>query len=240
MASQKGRLYLIPATLGEGAVHTLPAYLIEILHGLTFFIAERAKTARHFIKETNPVKPFSELRFSELNKRTGPEALRPMLQPALDGHDMGLLSEAGCPGVADPGARIVQIAHELGVEVVPLVGPSSILLALMASGMNGQSFAFQGYLPPKRPELAKELKQLEQISGKLNQTQLFIETPYRNQAFIETALDSLRPDTLFGIAADLTLPTQYICTRPVAVWKQKSPPDLHKRPAIFLIYRPFK
>lgn len=240
MATQKGKLYLIPAPLGEGVAHTLPAYVIEILHGLNYFIAERAKTARHFIKETEPVKAFSELHFSELNKRTEPEELRPMLQPALNGHDMGLLSEAGCPGVADPGARIVQIAHELGIEVMPLVGPSSILLALMASGMNGQSFAFQGYLSPKRPDLAKELKQMEQLAGRLKQTQVFIETPYRNQAFIETALETLRPDTLFGIAADLTLPTQYIATHPVANWKKHSPPDLHKRPAIFLIYRPFK
>lgn len=240
MASQKGKLYLLPAPLGEGAVHTLPAYVIEILHSLDYFIAERAKTARHFIKETKPVKAFSELHFSELNKRTKPEEWRPMLQPALDGQDMGLLSEAGCPGVADPGARIVQIAHELGIEVKPLVGPSSILLALMASGMNGQSFAFQGYLSPKRPELARELKQLEQTSGRLKQTQIFIETPYRNQAFIETVLGTLRADTLFGIAADLTLPTQYVCTRPVAAWEKDPPPDLHKRPAIFLIYRPFK
>lgn len=238
MASQKGKLYLIPAPLGENAVHTIPPYVISILHELNFFIAERAKTARHFIKETNPVKPFAELVFSELNKHTDPAALKSMLQAALRGQDVGLLSEAGCPGVADPGARIVQLAHELGIEVVPLVGPSSILLALMASGMNGQSFAFQGYLPAKRPDLARELKQLEQVSGRLHQTQIMIETPYRNQAFIETALENLRPDTLLGIATDLTLPTQYVCTRTINAWKQQALPDLHKRPTIFLIYRP--
>lgn len=237
MPANKGKLYLIPAPLGEGAIHTLPAQVIEILHGLNYFIAERAKTARHFIKATEPVKAFSELHFSELNKRTDPSELNAMLQPAHDGHDMGLLSEAGCPGVADPGARIVGLAHDAGIEVVPLVGPSSILLALMASGMNGQSFAFHGYLPPKRPDLAKALKNHEQLAGRLKQTQLFIETPYRNMAFIETALDSLRPDTLLGIAADLTLPTQYVCTRRVSEWKRNAPPDLHKRPAIFLIYR---
>ncbi|MCB0633826.1 MAG: SAM-dependent methyltransferase [Saprospiraceae bacterium] len=237
MSVQSGKLYLIPAPLGEGAVHTLPAYTIDVLHSLNYFIAERAKTARHFIKDTQPVKAFSELHFSELNKRTDPSELSAMLQPARDGHDMGLLSEAGCPGVADPGARIVGLAHDAGIEVVPLVGPSSILLALMASGMNGQSFAFHGYLPPKRPDLARELKNHEQLASRLKQTQIFIETPYRNQAFIETALESLRPDTLFGIAADLTLPSQYTRTRRVSDWKQNPPPDLHKRPAIFLVYR---
>ena len=143
---QKGKLYLIPTPLGENAVHTIPSYVIEILHRLDFFIAERAKTARHFIKTTQPKKAFADLHFSELNKRTLPEEISTFLSPAENGNDIGLLSEAGCPGVADPGAEIVKMAHEKGIEVVPLVGPSSILLALMASGMNGQSFSFHGYL----------------------------------------------------------------------------------------------
>ena len=170
--ANKGKLYLIPTPLGEGIPHTIPAYVIDILHRLDIFIAERAKTARQFIKTTNPVKAFSELTFYELNKRTTPEEMSTFLDDAERGKDIGLLSEAGCPGVADPGADIVALAHRKGITVVPLVGPSSILLALMASGMNGQSFCFNGYLSPKRFELAKDLKRLEQRSKQFNQTQI--------------------------------------------------------------------
>lgn len=229
-------MYLIPAPLGEGAEHALPAYVIDVLHRLDTFIAERAKTARHFIKRTDPVKPFSELTFFELNKRTPPEAINAFLDPAEAGSDMGLLSEAGCPGVADPGARIVELAHRRGIEVVPLVGPSSILLSLMASGLNGQQFCFHGYLPPQKPRLAKELRKLEQISARFNQTQIFIETPYRNQQLIETALECLSPGVRFCIAADLTLPEEYVRTRRIQEWQQVQIPNLHKRPAIFLLY----
>ena len=235
--AKKGILYLIPAPLGVHAVHTIPAYVIEILHGLEVFIAERAKTARAFIKTTEPVKPFSDLTFFELNKRTLPEELASFLHPAEAGKNIGLLSEAGCPGVADPGALIVDMAHHRGIEVIPLVGPSSILLALMASGMNGQQFCFKGYLSPKRPDLARDLKRLEQASAKWDQTQIFIETPYRNQSLIETALSTLSPNTRFCIAADLTLPTQYILSQSIAEWQKTQLPDLHKRPAIFLIYK---
>lgn len=235
--AKKGKLYLIPTPLGDGAVHTIPAYVIKILHSLDVFIAERAKTARAFIKATNPVKPFNDLTFFELNKRTLPEELAGFLNPTERGMDIGLLSEAGCPGVADPGALIVDMAHHQGIEVIPLVGPSSILLALMASGMNGQQFCFQGYLSPKKPDLARDLKRLEQTSVKQNQTQIFIETPYRNQGLIETAISALSPDTRFCIAADLTLPTQYILSQPIAKWQKTQLPDLHKRPAIFLIYK---
>lgn len=236
--TKKGNLYLIPSPLGDDAVHTIPAYVIEILHRLDVFIAERAKTARAFIKTTNPVKPFSDLTFFELNKRTPAEDLASFLEPAGVGKDIGLLSEAGCPGVADPGAIIVDMAHQKGIEVVPLVGPSSILLALMASGLNGQQFCFQGYLSPKKPDLARDLKRLEQISAKFNQTQIFIETPYRNQSLIETALTTLSPNTRLCIAADLTLPTQYILSLIVSEWQKTKIPNLHKRPAIFLIYKP--
>jgi len=176
----KGKLYLIPTPLGENAVHTIPPYVIEKLHDLDFFIAERAKTARAFIKTTEPKKAFADLSFFELNKRTTAEEITTFLEPAENGNDMGLLSEAGCPGVADPGAEIVKMAHQKGIEVVPFVGPSSILLALMASGMNGQGFSFQGYLSAKKPELARDLTRLEQLSRKHRQTQIFIETPYRN------------------------------------------------------------
>lgn len=231
-----GKLYLIPTPLGENTLPTIPQYVVDILHQLDFFIAERAKTARHFIKTTNPIKAFSDLHFAELNKRTTPEEINQMLRPAEEGNDMGLLSEAGCPGVADPGAVIVEMAHQKGIEVVPLVGPSSILLALMGSGMNGQNFSFQGYLAAKKPDLARDLKRLEQLAKKQKQTQIFIETPYRNGQMIEVALNTLNPRTSFCIAADITLPTQYILTKTIGEWKKTKLPDLHKKPAIFLIY----
>ena len=154
----------------------------------------------------------------------------------MKGNDLGLLSEAGCPAVADPGALIVQLAHQKEIEVIPMVGPSSLLLALMASGMNGQQFCFNGYLSPKRPLLQKDLKRLEQQSARFDQTQLFIETPYRNQALIETALRTLSPETFFCIAANLTLPNQYVKTKRIKAWRKETIPDLHKQPAVFLIY----
>ncbi len=233
----KGKLYLIPAPLGEDAAHTLPQYVIDILHRLDLFIAERAKTARRFIKATDPVKPFDALTFYELNKHTPPEERARFLEDAEAGRDMGLLSEAGCPGVADPGAFIVDMAHAKGIEVVPLVGPSSILLALMASGMNGQNFCFHGYLPPRKPELANELKFLERRVFKHKQTQIFIETPYRNMSLIEEAINTLSPDMKFCIAANLTLPNEYIRSMPIRDWREEKIPDLHKQPAIFLIGR---
>lgn len=233
--SKKGKLYLIPTPLGEEGEHVVPTYAINILHQLDIFIAERAKTARRFIKSTQPKRPISELQFQELNKYTTPEERQTYLDEAEKGRDIGLLSEAGCPGVADPGAVIVRMAHQKGIEVIPLVGPSSILLALMASGMNGQNFSFQGYLPPKTPALIKELKRLEQLALKWDQTQLFIETPYRNNNLVEQALKVLSPQTRFGIAADLTLPTQFILTHNIQTWRKIKAPNLHKRPAIFLI-----
>lgn len=232
---EQGKLYLIPTPLGEDAVHTLPQYTIEVLHRLNVFIAERAKTARHFIKATQPVKPFSDLVFYEISKHTPPEERLQFLAPAEAGQDIGLLSEAGCPGVADPGAIVVAEAHQRGIAVVPLVGPSSILLGLMASGLNGQDFCFHGYLPPKKPELQKELKFLEQRVFKHRQTQIFIETPYRNMGLIEMALNTLSSDMLFCIAADLSLPTEFVRTLSVSQWRQQGVPDLHKRPAIFLL-----
>lgn len=228
----KGKLYLIPAPLGENAVETIPTYVVELLHSLTHLVAERAKTTRHFIKSTSPPKPISEYQIEELNEHTPAAELDALLRPLLDGHDLGILSEAGCPGVADPGARLVELAHRHGVEVVPLVGPSSILLALMASGMNGQNFTFHGYLSAKA--LADDLKRIENLVSKHRQTQIFIETPYRNKAVIEQAAKVLQPGTRFCIAVDLTLPTQSIQTKTIAEWR-KNLPELGKRPAIFLI-----
>ncbi|RMG81723.1 MAG: SAM-dependent methyltransferase [Bacteroidetes bacterium] len=232
---EKGKLYLIPTPLGDEGAFVLPAYVIQTLGDLRFLIAEKAKTARHFIKKVCPDTPLPELTIFELNKRTDPAEWRSFLAPALAGNSMGVLSEAGCPGVADPGAAVVQIAHELGIEVVPMVGPSSILLALMGSGLNGQNFAFRGYLPAKRPELARELKRLEQLVVKRRQTQIFIETPYRSQSFFEVALQALSPKTRLCIAADLTLPTQFIQTKAVSGWRRTDAPPLHKRPTVFLI-----
>ena len=186
----KGKLYLIPVPLGDDALQTIPAYVIEQLHQLRFLVAERAKTARHFIKSTQPKLALQDLVISELNKRTQPDEVQGLLDPALAGDDMGLLSEAGCPAVADPGAQLVELAHRKGIEVVPMVGPSSILLALMASGMNGQQFCFHGYLPQKRPELAQALKRLEQAAMRHKQTQLFIETPLSQQGIDRASLSS--------------------------------------------------
>ncbi|MCF8244122.1 MAG: SAM-dependent methyltransferase [Saprospiraceae bacterium] len=231
--TKPGKLYLIPCPLGDDAIETIPAYAVDVLHRLSHLVAERAKTTRHFIKATNPPKPISEYQIEELNEHTPVAELENLLRPALEGHDLGILSEAGCPGIADPGAKLVELAHRRGVEVVPLVGPSSILLALMASGMNGQSFAFQGYLSQKA--LADDLKRLEQLVAKHRQTQIFIETPYRNRAVIEQAAKVLQPGTRFCIAVDLTLPTQSVQTKTIAEWRKKPLPELGKRPAIFLI-----
>ncbi len=232
---QPGTLYLIPSPLGEGSLVAIPAQAVEVLHSLQYLVAEKAKTARHFIKRTNPPKPISEYHIAELNEHTPDAEIPGLLQPLLEGHDLGVLSEAGCPGVADPGAKLVALAHQCGAAVMPLTGPSSILLALMASGMNGQRFCFHGYLAPKPNDLANDLKRLEARSAKHRQTQIFIEAPYRNNAVTEQALRILQPNTLFCVAADLTLPTQYILTKTIAEWKKAPPPDLHKRPVVFLV-----
>lgn len=230
-----GKLYLLPCPLGADSMHTIPDYVQQRIHSLEYFICEKGKTARAFIKATGMPRPLQELTYFELNKRTERSEWQQFLQPALVGNDIGLLSEAGCPGVADPGAVIVELAHKKDIEVVPLVGPSSILLAVMGSGMNGQNFAFNGYLAAKKPELAKDLRRLEQNARKHKQLQLFIETPYRNGGMLETAMQSLSPDTRFGIAVDLTLPTEWIKVKRVGDWRKSKIPDLHKRPAIFMI-----
>ncbi len=232
---KKGKLYLIPTPLGENGDHVLPQYVKDIIHQLEIFIVEKAKTARRYIKTTEHPKAISELTFSELNKRIDYNEWSQYLAAAEAGNDIGLLSEAGCPGVADPGAEIVKLAHEKGIEVIPLVGPSSLLLALMGSGMNGQSFAFHGYLSPKKEIIGKDLKKLEQVAQKGKQTQLFIETPYRNKQLVEQAFRVLSPTTRFCIAMDLTLPNEYVVTKTIAAWRKSKLPELHKRPAVFLL-----
>ena len=230
-------LYLIPCPIAENALHTVPPYAQEIARNLDIFIVERAKTARHFIKSLAPARPLQEMTWTELSDNQELEEAEQAFRAALEaGKDVGLLSEAGCPGVADPGAAIVALAHREGVKVVPLVGPSSLLLALMASGMNGQKFAFNGYLPPQRPELAKELRRLENLSRQQTQTQLFIETPYRSQMVLEVALECLQPTTLFGVAQDLTGASEFIRTLSVRDWNKSGKKTLEKLPGVFLVY----
>ncbi|MEM1326673.1 MAG: SAM-dependent methyltransferase [Bacteroidota bacterium] len=231
----KGKLYLFPTPLAENAIHTIPQYVLEQLHQTDTFIAERAKTARRFLKASGTPIRMSAIEVMELGKYTTPQEWQQYLRAVEEGKNIGLLSEAGCPGVADPGAEIVKLAHEKGIEVVPFVGPSSILLALMASGMNGQQFCFNGYLPPKKGALTQALKSLEQKAKRFQQTQIFIETPYRNQSLVETAVQTLSPNTLFCIACDITAPKEWIQTKRIDQWAKIEIPNLHKRPAIFLI-----
>ena len=232
-----GKLYLIPTTLGEcNPDDVLPQTIKRAVDFINFYIVENEKTARKFIKSVNPDKVQSSLALSILNKHTEVADFNKMIQPCLEGINIGLMSEAGCPGVADPGAAIVKIAHEKGIQVIPLVGPSSILLAMMGSGMNGQSFAFNGYLPIDKSDKKTALKNFEKVSQDKNQSQIFIETPYRNNKLVEDILATLQPNTHLCIATDITLPTEYIKTQRVADWK-KTKIDLHNRPTIFIIHK---
>mgnify|MGYP001203962205 FL=1 len=235
----KGKLYLIPTTLGESnPLDVLPHTVKRTIELIDCYIVENEKTARRFIKSIYPEKVQATLMLNTLNKHTEVSDHNKMIQPCLEGIDIGLMSEAGCPGVADPGAAIVKIAHEKGIQVVPLVGPSSILLAMMGSGMNGQSFAFNGYLPIDKSDKKAALKNYEKLSFDKNQSQLFIETPYRNNKLLEDILQTLQPNTHLCIAADITLPTEYIKTMKVSEWK-KATIDLHNRPTIFIVHKSF-
>ncbi|MDR1682106.1 MAG: SAM-dependent methyltransferase [Candidatus Symbiothrix sp.] len=230
------QLFLIPVTLGETPVSkVLPAYNREVILSLRHFIVENVRTARRFLKQTEADINIDDLTFFTLNKHTSREELSGFLQPISEGFSMGLLSEAGCPAIADPGADVVALAQQKRIPVRPLVGPSSILLSLMASGFNGQNFAFLGYLPIDSEQRIKTLKTLEQRTISTNQTQIFIETPYRNKALAETILKTAKPSTRFCIAADITLETEWIQTRSIADWKKTKLPDLSKKPCIFLL-----
>ena len=232
-----GKLYLIPTTLGDNApLEVLPISIKKVIEHVDVFIVENEKTARRFIKSIQPKKQQSALTIFHLNKFTDTQELPFFLAPCLQGKNIGLLSEAGCPGVADPGADVVKIAHDKNIQVVPLVGPSSILLAIMSSGMNGQSFTFNGYLPIDKNEKKQELKQLERLSFEKNQSQIFIETPYRNNKMLEDICQYLGKHTHVCIACDITLPTEFIKTKTVNEWK-KNMVDLHKRPTIFIIHK---
>ncbi len=233
----QGKLYLIPTTLGDNdPLEVLPYLVKKHIEEIFHYIVENEKTSRRFIKNIVPHKIQSELKISILNKRTEDSEYQAMLAPCFEGKNVGLMSEAGCPGVADPGSVIVKLAHAKNIQVVPLVGPSSILLAIMASGMNGQSFTFNGYLPIDKSEKKSALKNLEKISGDKNQSQIFIETPYRNNKMLEDIIASLSPNTYLCIACDITLQSEYIKTMRISEWKN-SKLDLNNRPAIFIIHK---
>lgn len=235
--SFSGKLYLIPTTLGESnPIDVLPLTVKKHVELIDHYIAENEKTARRAIKKLVPQKKQQILKFKTLNKFTEITEIPNFLDACKEGFDMGLISEAGVPGVADPGAEIVKLAHQNGIQVVPLVGPSSILLAMMGSGMNGQSFSFNGYLPIDKKEKKQELKNLERISSEKNMAQVFIETPYRNNKLLEDLLQILHPTTRLCIACDLTLPTEFILSLSINEWKQKKV-DLHKRPTIFVLQK---
>ena len=230
-------LYLLPVTLGDTAIEkVLPSYNKEIILGIKHFIVEDVRSARRFLKKVDRDINIDELSFYPLNKHTSPEDISGYLKPLIDGNSMGVISEAGCPAVADPGADVVAIAQRKNLKVVPLVGPSSIILSVMGSGFNGQSFAFHGYLPIEPGERQKRLKELEQRIYSEHQTQLFIETPYRNNKMMEDILKACRPQTKLCSAANITCEGEYIKTRTVKEWKGKLP-DLTKVPCIFLIYK---
>jgi 16S rRNA (cytidine1402-2'-O)-methyltransferase len=231
-----GTLYLLPTGLGDVAWQTwLPQSPREIACRLTRFVVENAKTARAELKRLGHPLPLRELAIEQIPEPLTAADIDRLLAPLTQGEDLGLMSEAGCPGVADPGALLVRRAHGLGMPVRPLVGPSSLLLALMASGLDGQRFAFHGYLPQREPDRSKRIAELEKESVRQRQTQLFIETPYRNTALFQALLNACRPVTLLCVASDLTLPTETIATHSIAAWRQAPPPALEKRPTVFLL-----
>jgi len=234
----KGTLYLIPTTLGDTAetMDVLPVKVNHVINTIDEYIVENEKSARHYLKKMGIKKPLQEIILHPLNQHTEAGEISGYLNAISDGKNIGIISEAGCPGVADPGAEVVKLAHEKNITVVPLVGPSSILLSLMASGFNGQNFAFNGYLPKERGERIRKIKELENLAIKRNQAQLFIETPYRNMHLLEDLIANCDKQTKLCIACDVTLTTELIKTKTISDWK-KQLPELNKRPTIFLIGR---
>ena len=231
-----GTLYLIPVTLGDDNIaQVLPANVVASAQQLDTFVVETEKPARHFLSTIKTAKPVRELALHLLNEHTEDKALPDLLKPLLAGKDVGLMSDAGCPGVADPGARLVALAHQKGIRIMPLVGPSSILLALMASGLNGQQFAFLGYLPVDKTERNQKLKEIEKRAQTHNETQIFIETPYRNQHMLEAILSICNASTRLCIASQVSLSDEMIVTKTISGWKQSALPDLHKKPTVFLL-----
>ena len=233
-----GTLYLIPCPISDETApwDVLPAANRAVMDALDYFIVENTRTARRFLSRAGIARPIDELEFRELNEHTvAGREVEELVAPLLAGRSAGVISEAGVPGVADPGALVVEACHRRGIRVAPLVGPSSIILAVMASGLNGQSFAFNGYLPVKPPERAKAIRFFERRARSEGQSQLFIEAPYRNAKLLEELVRTLAPETRLTVAADLTAPTERIETRTVGEWRRMSLPELNKRPAIFII-----
>ena len=231
-----GTLYLIPVTLGDNNIsQVLPTDVVKIAQNLDNFVVESEKSARHFLSTIKTAKPVRELTLNLLNEHTLDKDVSALLTPLLAGKDVGLMSDAGCPGIADPGAKLVELAHQKGVRVMPLVGPSSILLSLMASGLNGQSFAFLGYLPVDKQARSLKLKEIEKRAQAHNETQIFIETPYRNQHMLEAILSTCNANTRLCIASQVSLLDELIVTKTISGWKQSTLPDLHKKPTVFLL-----
>lgn len=237
MNQQFGKLYLIPALLGAtNAEQVIPVGTLEIVRTLRHFVVENVRTARRMLSKMQMPCPIDELQFVELDKHNpGNLDLMTYLGPALEGHDIGVMSEAGTPCVADPGALVVELAHQAGMQVVPLTGPNAMILALMASGFNGQSFAFHGYLPIKNPERVQKIKALERQSQTNDETELFIETPFRNNAMIEELVRNCHPNTMLCVACDITMPDEKIVSKLISDWKSIKY-DWNKKPAVFLIY----
>lgn len=232
-----GSLYLIPVPLAESAqARSFTPYLVDTINHINEYIVENSKTARKFLKEAGLKTPQSELIIHDYGKHNREGNISEFFEGLLAGRDVGLMSEAGCPAVADPGAEIVALAHQKGIKVIPLVGPSSILLALMASGFSGQSFTFHGYLPIDKLQRANKIKELEVLAERHSQTQLFIETPFRNNPMLEEILRSCKPETRLCIACNLTAQDEFVQTKSIREWKTKIP-ELHKRPAIFLLFK---
>ena len=236
---EKGRVYLVPSFLSEtNSKNNFPLVNNELIYSLNIFIVENLRTARRFLRKIGYKKDFGEVKFYELNKHTDSTKINNFLDPALKGENIGLISEAGTPCVADPGSEIVLLAHRLSIDIIPLVGPSSIILALMASGFNGQSFVFHGYLPIDKKQRSSRIKELENNAYKLQQTQIFIEAPYRNNQLFQSIIENCSGETLVCIAVDITnTETEFIKTKNVKDWKKNKPPDLHKKPVVFLLYR---
>ena len=231
-----GTLYLIPVTLGDDNINqVLPAEVIKIAQNLENFVVESEKPARHFLSSIKTAKPVRELTLNLLNEHTLDKDVSALLAPLLAGKDVGLMSDAGCPGIADPGAKLVELAHLKGIRVVPFVGPSSILLSLMASGLNGQQFAFLGYLPVDKTARNTKLKEIEKRSQTHKETQIFIETPYRNMQMLEAILSTCNANTRLCIASQVSLTDEFIATKTVNQWKQSALPDLNKKPTVFLL-----
>ena len=232
--SKKGKIYLIPVPIAESPESTIPEYVIRKMHGIRYFIVERARTSRRYIKSSGFEGTITNLSFIELDKRNPGVFSDSLFDPILKGEDAGLMSEAGMPGIADPGAFVIKRAHELDIEVVPLIGPSSIFLALAASGLNGQQFCFHGYLPVKKPQLIRKIAELNKAIKQSGETQVFIETPYRNESLVKTLLDQCHPTDRLCIASELTGQDEFIKTRTIGEWK-KLPIDLHKIPTVFIL-----